>query len=104
MRKTTKKRRLKKSVKRFLKASAVAVVFFGCLFYLIGEIKSELNAYEQQKQEERQKYIECIKEQDARQGWIVRSACSNEWQRLDAETHAQYKQIKKDVYLIKIGE
>lgn len=70
----------------------------------IGAIKSELNAYEQQKQEKRQKYVECIKEQDARQGWIVRSACSNEWQRLDAETNAQYKQIKKDLYLVKIGE
>lgn len=104
MRKTTKKRRLKKSVKRFLKASAVAVVFFGCLFYLIGEIKSELNAYEKEKQEERTRYAECIKEQSQKNGWIVRSACSNEWQRLDAETHAQYKQVKKDLYLISIDE
>lgn len=104
MKKTIKKRRLKKSVKRFLKASAVAVVFFGCLFYLIGAIKSELKQYEQEKQKERTQYAECIKEQSKNQGYIIRSVCSNEWQRLDAETNAQYKQIKKDLYLISINE
>lgn len=104
MKKTIKKRRLKKSVKRFLKASAVAVVFFGCLFYLIGAIKSELKQYEQEKQKERTQYAECIKEQDTKQGYIIRSACSDNWQSLDAQTNAQYKQIKKDLYLVKIGE
>jgi len=104
VKKTIKKRRLKKSVKRFLKASAVAVVFFGCLFYLIGAIKNELKQYEQERETIKQNYITCIKEQDQKQGYIIRSACSNNWQSLDAQTNAQYKQVKKDLYLVKIGE
>lgn len=102
MRKT--KRRLKKGVKKALFYTLTSIIILVSGIILIGEIKSEFDAYEKEKQEERARYAECIKEQSQKNGWIVRSACSNEWQRLDAETHAQYKQVKRDLYLISIDE
>ena len=102
MRKT--KRRLKKGVKKALFYTLTSIIILVSGIILIGEIKSEFDAYEKEKQEERTRYAECIKEQSQKNGWIVRSACSNEWQRLDAETHAHYKQVKRDLYLISIDE
>lgn len=102
MRKT--KRRLKKGVKKALFYTLTSIIILVSGIILIGEIKSEFDAYEKEKQEERTRYAECIKEQSQKNGWIVRSACSNDWKRLDAETHAQYKQVKKDLYLISIDE
>ena len=102
MRKT--KRKLKKGVKKALFYTLTSIIILVSGIILIGEIKSEFDAYEKEKQEERTRYAECIKEQSQKNGWIVRSTCSNEWQRLDAETHAQYKQVKRDLYLISIDE
>lgn len=102
--KKTKKRRLKKSVKNFMFYTLTSIIILIGGIILIGEIKSELKAYEQERETIKQNYITCIKEQDTKQGYIIRSACSDNWQSLDAQTNAQYKQIKKDLYLVKIGE
>ena len=98
------KRRLKKSVKNFIFYTLTSIIILIGGIILIGEIKSELKQYEQERETIKQNYITCIKEQDQKQGYIIRSACSNNWQSLDAQTNAQYKQVKKDLYLVKIGE
>lgn len=98
------RRRLKKSVKNFMFYTLTSIIILIGGIILIGEIKSELKAYEQERETIKQNYITCIKEQDQKQGYIIRSACSNNWQSLDAQTNAQYKQVKKDLYLVKIGE
>lgn len=102
--KKTKKRRLKKSVKNFIFYTLTSIIILIGAIILIGEIKSEFKAYEQERETIKQNYITCIKEQDTKQDYIIRSACSDNWQSLDAQTNAQYKQIKKDLYLVKIGE
>lgn len=102
--KKIKKRRLKKGVKKALFYTLTSIIILVSGIITIGAIKSEFDAYEKEKQEERTKYAECIKEQSRNQGYIIRYVCSNEWERLDAETNAQYKQIKKNLYLVKIGE
>lgn len=102
MRKT--RRRLKKSVKNFIFYTLTSIIILIGSIIIIGAIKNELKAYEQERETIKQNYITCIKEQDQKQGYIIRSACSDNWQSLDAQTNAQYKQVKKDLYLVKIGE
>ena len=98
------KRRLKKSVKNFMFYTLTSIIILIGGIIIIGEIKNELKQYEQERETIKQNYITCIKEQDQKQGYIIRSACSDNWQSLDAQTNAQYKQVKKDLYLVKIGE
>ena len=98
------RRRLKKSVKNFMFYTLTSIIILIGSIIIIGAIKNELKAYEQERETIKQNYITCIKEQDQKQGYIIRSACSNNWQSLDAQTNAQYKQVKKDLYLVKIGE
>jgi len=102
--KKTKKRRLKKSVKKALFYTLASIIILVSSIIIIGTIKNELNAYKQEQEETKQNYINCIKEQDAKNGYIIRSVCSNDWRQLDAQTNAQYKQVKKDLYLVEIGE
>ena len=89
--KKTKKRRLKKNVKNFIFYTLTSIIIVIGSIIIIGAIKNEQQAY-----------ANCIREQDQKNGYIIRSACSNNWQELDARTHAKYKQIKKDLYLISI--
>ena len=71
------KRRLKKSVKNFIFYTLTSIIILIGGIILIGEIKSELKQYEQERETIKQNYITCIKEQDQKQGYIIRSACSN---------------------------
>lgn len=98
------KRRLKKGVKNFIFYTLTSIIILVGSIIIIGTIKNELKAYEQEKEIIKQNYVTCIQEQDQKQGYVIRSACSNNWQSLDAQTNAQYKQVKKDLYLVKIGE
>lgn len=92
-----KKRRVKRGIKK------------ACLYILIiTMILLSYNKIIQRQQEEHKKTLEnyktCIIEQSNKQGYIIRSYCSNNWRILDQETKAEYKQIKKDIYFIKFGE
>ena len=79
-----------------------SIIILTSSIIIIGAIKNEQQAYEKARQEEQQADANCIREQDQKNGYIIRSACSNNWQELDARTNAQYKQIKKDLYVIRI--
>ena len=100
--KKTKRRRLKKSIKNFIFYTLTSIIIVIGSIIIIGAIKNEQQAYEKARQEEQQAYANCIRDQDQKNGYIIRSACSNNWQELDVRTHAKYKQIKKDLYLISI--
>ena len=99
MKKTRKRYKLKKSVKETI---AIIILLSVAIGGLVKVYQKEQQAYEKARQEEQQAYANCIREQDKKDGYIIRSACSNNWQELDARTHAKYKQIKKDLYLISI--
>ena len=52
------------------------------------------NQSDKQLQQEAQAYKQCILEQSQTQGYIIRSACSSNYKRLDKIANLKYKQIK----------
>lgn len=59
------------------------------------------NLAKEQQQQEVQEYAMCIQEQSDTQGWIIRSACSSNYQVLDELANLEYEVVGKDLYLVK---
>lgn len=69
----------------------VGTITIGCTI-LNNQAKAQL-------QRETEAYKQCIIQQSETQGYIIRSACSNNYKQLDRLSGLQYKQIKLDLYL-----
>lgn len=77
----------------------VALVFGGLV--IMNNIKIELQKQVLQEQKEVETYKQCILEQSQKQGWIVRSNCSNNYKELDSKANLQYIQKGLNIYLKK---
>lgn len=81
-------------MKKVLLGIVVIVLVIGCA------IKS--NQLEQQRQQQEiEDYKTCILAQSESRGWIVRSECSQYYQRLDKQANLTYTQKGYDLYLNK---
>lgn len=105
MKSNKKKLRLKKEVKEMIKKGLVftfIIVFILLLNNTINTIKEYQKTQTEKQQTEVNNYKQCIYNQHKKNGYIIRSVCSNNWQVLDKKANIKYKQIKKDIYLISI--
>ena len=99
------KLKLKKEVKEMIKKGLVCLFVLSLLLLINSTLKTIVNNNRiatQKAQTEVNNYKQCIYNQHKQNGYIIRSACSNNWQVLDQKANIKYKQIKKDVYLISI--
>lgn len=105
--KSTKKRyKLKKEVKEMIKKGLVCLFVLSLLLLINSTLKTIVNNNRiatQKAQTEVNNYKQCIYNQHKQKGYIIRSECSNNWAILDKKANIQYKQIKKDIYLISIN-
>lgn len=76
------------------------ILIFGGLV-IINNVKIELQKQALQEQKEVETYKQCILEQSQKQGWIVRSNCSNNYKELDSKANLQYIQKGSNIYLKK---
>ena len=79
--------------------STVTLIFGGLV--IINNVKIELQKQALQEQKEVETYKQCILEQSQKQGWIVRSNCSNNYKELDSKANLQYIQKGLNIYLKK---
>ena len=77
----------------------VTLIFGGLV--IINNVKIELQKQALQEQKEVKTYKQCILEQSQKQGWIVRSNCSNNYKELDSKANLQYIQKGSNIYLKK---
>ena len=77
----------------------VTLIFGGLV--IINNVKIELQKQALQEQKEVETYKQCILEQSQKQGWIVRSNCSNNYKELDNKANLQYIQKGLNIYLKK---
>ena len=77
----------------------VTLIFGGLV--IINNVKIELQKQALQEQKEIETYKQCILEQSQKQGWIVRSNCSNNYKELDSKANLQYIQKGLNIYLKK---
>ena len=77
----------------------VTLIFGGLV--IINNVKIELQKQTLQEQKEVETYKQCILEQSQKQGWIVRSNCSNNYKELDSKANLQYIQKGSNIYLKK---
>ena len=77
----------------------VTLIFGGLV--IINNVKIELQKQALQEQKEVETYKQCILEQSRKQGWIVRSNCSNNYKELDSKANLQYIQKGSNIYLKK---
>lgn len=77
----------------------VTLIFGGLV--IINNVKIGLQKQALQEQKEVETYKECILEQSQKQGWIVRSNCSNNYKELDSKANLQYIQKGLNIYLKK---
>lgn len=77
----------------------VTLIFGGLV--IINNVKIELQKQVLQEQKEVETYKQCILEQSQKQGWIVRSNCSNNYKELDSKANLQYIQKGSNIYLKK---
>ena len=77
----------------------VTLIFGGLV--IIHNVKIELQKQDLQEQKEVETYKQCILEQSQKQGWIVRSNCSNNYKELDSKANLQYIQKGSNIYLKK---
>ena len=77
----------------------VTLIFGGLV--IINNVKIELQKQALQEQKEVETYKQCILEQSQKQGWIVRSNCSNNYKELDSKANLQYIQKGSNIYLKK---
>lgn len=77
----------------------VTLIFGGLV--IINNVKIELQKQALQEQKEVETYKQCILEQSQKQGWIVRSNCSNNYKELDSKANLQYIQKGLNIYLKK---
>ena len=77
----------------------VTLIFGGLV--IINNVKIELQKQALQEQKEIETYKQCILEQSQKQGWIVRSNCSNNYKELDSKANLQYIQKGSNIYLKK---
>ena len=77
----------------------VTLIFGGLV--IINNVKIELQKQALQEQKEVETYKQCILEQSQKQGWIVRSNCSNNYKELDRKANLQYIQKGSNIYLKK---
>lgn len=77
----------------------VTLIFGGLV--IINNVKIELQKQALQEQKKVETYKQCILEQSQKQGWIVRSNCSNNYKELDSKANLQYIQKGLNIYLKK---
>lgn len=77
---------------------AIAVL---ALMLIAVMIKSASDRIDAEEKAELDAYVQCVLDQDAAQGWIVRSECSANWRALDAKAGFTYTQRGYDFYLNK---
>ena len=77
----------------------VTLIFGGLV--ITNNVKIELQKQALQEQKEVETYKQCILEQSQKQGWIVRSNCSNNYKELDSKANLQYIQKGSNIYLKK---
>lgn len=95
------KKKTKKRVKLNMETinNIAMIIIIGALI-IVGYVK--LNDYnKEQHAKEVQEYRTCIEKQSEKQGWIIRSYCSLNYDILDKEAGLEYEQVGKDLYLKK---
>lgn len=90
-----------RKLKRIIKG-VFAITIIVATIIVINTIKTNINNYKQQELNEIKEYQQCIYNQHKKQSYIIRSSCSSNWKTLDKKANIEYKQVKKDLYLVSI--